>query len=127
GYAFVGTGHRLAFLKLAKTRVCTDKKLSIIRAMHQKEVARKGHGMPVPDDQTLMRPLRESLGMGPLSLQELVERLSNTLERSNEDRARLTPSGRSTLIYNRVAWAATYLRKAGLIESPRRGTNQITA
>lgn len=83
--------------------------------------------MPVPDYQTLMRPLLESLGIGPLSLQELVDRLSSTFELSNENRARLTPSGRSTLIYNRVAWAATYLRKAGLIESPHRGTSQITA
>jgi restriction system protein len=33
----------------------------------------------------------------------------------------MLPSGRAPLFYNRLAWAKTYLKRAGLIEQPRRG------
>lgn len=45
---------------------------------------------------------------------------------SPEEAKELIPSGRAKLISNRVGWACTYLRKAGLIESPQRAYNQIT-
>lgn len=83
--------------------------------------------MPIPDYQTLMRPLLEALCIGPLSLRELVNGLSDRYDLTEEERKRLTPSKRSPLMYNRVAWAATYLRKAGLIESPERGISELTA
>jgi restriction system protein len=43
-----------------------------------------------------------------------------------EERAQLLPSGSQTLFNNRVHWARTYLGKAGLIESTRRGYFKIT-
>lgn len=43
-----------------------------------------------------------------------------------EERRELIPSGRAKLINNRVGWACTYLRKAGLIRSRARGVNQIS-
>jgi len=45
---------------------------------------------------------------------------------TEDDMRALIPSGRGKLISNRVGWACTYLRKAGLITSPQRGRNQIT-
>ena len=38
----------------------------------------------------------------------------------------LIPSGKQSTFYNRVAWAKTYLNKAGLIETPQRGKYRIT-
>ena len=37
----------------------------------------------------------------------------------------LLPSGKQTLFGNRVHWAKTYLNKAGLLESTRRGHFKI--
>lgn len=42
------------------------------------------------------------------------------------DRVQLLPSGKQTTFDNRVAWARTYLDKAGLIETPNRGRYKIT-
>ncbi len=38
----------------------------------------------------------------------------------------LLPSGKQTLFGNRVHWAKTYLNKAGLLETTRRGHFKIT-
>ena len=45
---------------------------------------------------------------------------------SDEDLLELLPSGRQTTFSNRVGWASTYLKKAGLITSPERAVFQIT-
>jgi restriction system protein len=45
---------------------------------------------------------------------------------SDEDRSRFLPSGQQTVIANRVGWAKTYLKKAGLLDNPRRGIVRIT-
>jgi restriction system protein len=52
----------------------------------------------------------------------LVDRFGLTEAERNE----LLPSGQQTVIANRVAWAKTYLKKAGLISQPRRGVVRIT-
>lgn len=36
------------------------------------------------------------------------------------------PSGTQTYLTNRIGWARTYLKKAGLIESPERAVFRIT-
>jgi restriction system protein len=66
-----------------------------------------GHANPTKK-QTAARPTRLILGLTP------------------EERGELLPSGKQTLFYNRVNWAKTYLGKAGLIESTRRGYFKIT-
>ncbi|MBN56321.1 restriction endonuclease [Thalassolituus sp. UBA3500] len=84
--------------------------------------------MPIPDYQTLMRPVLVTLDtQGDMSLRNLVDLLSDQYQLTDEERRRMTPSKRSPLMYNRVAWATTYLRKAGLIESPQRGISHLTA
>ena len=43
------------------------------------------------------------------------------------EREERLPSGRQAIFDNRITWTRTYLKKAGLIESPTRGTYQLTA
>lgn len=82
--------------------------------------------MPIPDYQTLLRPVLHALQTGPIGLRVLVDQLSDDYQLNENERQQLTPSGRSPLMYNRVAWAVTYLRKAGLLASPNRGMCEIT-
>ena len=58
---------------------------------------------------------------------DVVERPTEKLGLTPEQRAELLPSGKQALFANRVHWAKTYLGKAGLIESTRRGYFKITA
>ena len=45
---------------------------------------------------------------------------------ANDERKSLLPSGKQPIINNRVAWAVTYLRQAGLLENTKRGVFKIT-
>lgn len=46
---------------------------------------------------------------------------------SEEDRSALLPSGKQRTADNRVNWALTYLKKAGLVERPSTGKYRITS
>jgi restriction system protein len=82
--------------------------------------------MSIPDYQSLMLPvLLESL-IGEMRVGEVVDKLAEKLGLTPEERAELLPSGKQTIFSNRVHWAKTYLGKAGLIESTRRGHFKIT-
>lgn len=84
--------------------------------------------MPIPSFQQVMSPLLRVASDGEEhKLSEAVARLSDDLRLTEEERAALLPSGSQTLIHNRIAWASTYMRKAGLLESTRRGHFRITA
>ena len=75
----------------------------------------------IPDFQTIMLPLMRILeDKQEHSLQELHTKICDKFNLSEEERNELVPSAVQTKIYNRVVWALTYLRKAKLIESPRR-------
>lgn len=82
--------------------------------------------MSVPDYQTLMLPLLESVRDGDKSVSEYVEELSERFNLSEDEKNLTIPSGSQTLIRNRAQWAATYLVKAGLLSRPRRGVVSIT-
>lgn len=58
---------------------------------------------------------------------ELEERLSQKLKISPEERAILLESGVRTIFMDRIGWSIVYMKKAGLIERPRRGYFQITS
>jgi restriction system protein len=60
------------------------------------------------------------------SVSEAVERLSGEFKLTKAERDELLPSGTQFVIANRVGWARTYLKKAGLIADPRRSHFQIT-
>jgi restriction system protein len=83
--------------------------------------------MPIPDYQTVMLPLLRYLGDGrEHTLNECVEAVGDEFKLTPEERLQFLPSGTSTVIGNRVGWARTYMKKAGLLESPRRGFFRIT-
>jgi len=60
------------------------------------------------------------------SLREAVDYLTDKYKLSEEDRKKLLPSGQQEVFKNRVGWARTYMKKAGLLESTRRGYIRIT-
>jgi restriction endonuclease Mrr len=51
--------------------------------------------MPIPDYQTLMRPLLATLGMGPMTLRQLVDSLSDQYQLTEEECRIMTPSKHS--------------------------------
>ncbi len=84
--------------------------------------------MPIPDFQSIMRPLLELASDGKEhSLAEARDQLARVFELSDEEQKSLLPSGRQATFTNRVAWARVYLGQAGSLETPRRGHFQITA
>jgi len=84
--------------------------------------------MPIPDYQTLMLPLLRVASDGAEhTKREAVDKLSGQFELTPGERAQLLPSGRQPVFENRVGWANSYLKKAGLLEAPRRGALRITA
>lgn len=57
---------------------------------------------------------------------EVRETIAADMRITDADRAEMLPSGKQSTFDNRVAWARTYLDKAGLIETPMRGRYRIT-
>ncbi len=82
--------------------------------------------MFVPDYQSLMLPVLMVSAAGEVRIGDAVDRIAEKLQLSPDERAQLLPSGKQTLFGNRVHWAKTYLTKAGLLESTRRGHFKIT-
>lgn len=82
--------------------------------------------MAVPDYQSLMLPVLATAAHGEVRIRDVVSRLAETLNLSDEDKSALIPSGSQSLFANRVHWAKTYLSKAGLLGITRRGYFTIT-
>lgn len=83
--------------------------------------------MAIPDYQSIMLPL---LGFASdtaeHSLREAIEGLAEKFGLTDTERKELLPSGQQPTFDNRVAWARTYISKAGLLEPTRRGYFRIT-
>lgn len=60
------------------------------------------------------------------SMRDAVTAVSDYFSLTEEERKRVLPSGRGTVIGSRVGWARTYLRQAGLLELPQPGFIKIT-
>ena len=83
--------------------------------------------MTIPDYQTIMLPLLKfSEDRKEHSIDEAAEYISNFLNLTEEERRRLYPSGKQVIFPHRVRWARTYLVKADLLKSSRRGYFVIT-
>lgn len=83
--------------------------------------------MAIPDYQMIMLPLLRFAEDGKVhSAREAINYLTDLFKLTTEERKELLPSGTAPLFDNRVGWASTYMRKAVLIESPRRGFLRIT-
>lgn len=76
--------------------------------------------MGVPKFYELMPTIIQYLGDGSThSLKELTEYCANEFKLSEQDRTETISSGQNKL-HNRVGWAKSYLKKAGLLSSPKR-------
>lgn len=83
--------------------------------------------MPIPDFQTLMRPLLEAHADGKEHLnRDLVASLAKQFNLTDEERREMLPSGRARLFDNRIGWAKSHISQAGLLDSPRRAISVIT-
>jgi restriction system protein len=83
--------------------------------------------MAIPDYQSVMLPLlRHAADEQEHSVREAIEVLADQFRLTDEERKELLPSGRQATFDNRVGWARTYMKKAGLLESPRRSYFKIT-
>lgn len=80
----------------------------------------------IPDYQSLMRPVLVAAANGPRKISDVVEEVSDKLGLTPEERSEMLPSGKQTTIANRVHWARTYLKQAGLVRNPRRGWYEPT-
>jgi restriction system protein len=83
--------------------------------------------MPIPDYQALMLPLLQALTDGKEhALQAVREEVAAKLKLSEENRQELLPSGKQAVYDNRLGWAKTFMDKAGLMRSVKRGVYQLT-
>ena len=84
--------------------------------------------MAVPDYQSVMLPLLQFAAQKgtETSTSEAVEALAKELGLTEDDLKEMLPSGIQSTFVNRVGWASTYMKKAGLLEATRRGFYQIT-
>lgn len=81
----------------------------------------------IPKYDELYVPVLNALAdLGVHTNKEIVDAVANIVGISDEERRLLLPSGKKTIISDRVNWAMTYLKKAGLIDSVKRGRQKIT-
>jgi len=84
--------------------------------------------MPIPDYQAIMLPLLIfAEDRQEHSLREAESVLAHKFNLTEVEKNELLPSGGERRFYNRVSWARTYLKKAGLLSYPRRGFFSITS
>ncbi len=83
--------------------------------------------MAVPKYDEMYRVFLDCLEDGGLHRsKEVKEYVAQRMEISEEERQELLPSGRQAVFDNRIGWTRTYLKKAGLVESPARGVYVLT-
>ena len=81
----------------------------------------------IPSYEEIMLPLLKMLSDGQEhSLQEADDYLSAQFKLIETERRELLPSGQQPVFRNRLGWARTYLKKAGLLSTPKRAHFKIT-
>lgn len=83
--------------------------------------------MAIPDYQSIMLPLLKFVGdEREYSLREVTNALAKQFLLNETDLQELLPSGKQGVFINRVGWARTYLSKAELLVSTKRGFFKIS-
>lgn len=83
--------------------------------------------MSVPEFQSFMLPILKLFEDKKIhTIKECKEIVIKYFSLNDEDIKILVPSGKQTLVENRVYWSITYLKKSILIESINRGEYRIT-
>ncbi|MGN6438058.1 MAG: restriction endonuclease [Agriterribacter sp.] len=74
-----------------------------------------------------MLPLLQLLADGEeRTMKNVLQELAKQFKLTEEEMSILLPSGGSLIFASRVGWARTYLKKAGLLDSPKRAVLVIT-
>ncbi len=84
----------------------------------------------IPNYQQFMRPLLEILQQHngqEVKLRAIINALADRFGLTEDERNETLPSGRQSILDNRVGWVRTYLTKAGLLKATRRAHFVITA
>jgi restriction system protein len=80
----------------------------------------------IPDYQSIMLPMLRVVADGQEhKYRDLIDALAAVFALSEDERREHLASGQS-IFDNRVGWAKTYLKKAGLLDNPKRATIVIT-
>ena len=83
--------------------------------------------MSLPRFYEFYGPFIKGLSDGQMhTMREIKKYVASSMGLSAADLATTLPSGSQTIFDNRIGWARTYLKKAGLIISPSRGVFQLT-
>ncbi len=84
--------------------------------------------MPVPNYESLMLPLLQFAAdaQKEIALSEAASFIAKMLNLTDDDLKEMLPSGMQSTFFNRLSWASTYMKKAGLLEATRRVFFQIT-
>lgn len=81
----------------------------------------------IPDYQSVMLPLLKKLSDNKEhNFRDLIEELAIDFKLTDDERKELLQSGVQPIFHNRVGWAKAYLKKALLIEAPKRAVSKIT-
>lgn len=76
-----------------------------------------------------MRPLLEIANANKgqeIKISNAIDVLANQFGLTEEDKVKKLPSGKQTVLANRIGWAKTYLSKAGLLDTTKRAHFTIT-
>jgi restriction system protein len=83
--------------------------------------------MSLPDSQTVILPLVEALADGQeRAMRDLADTLAGRFGLTEQERMGVLPSGQQASFSNRVGWAKSHLKYAGLLENPTRGRVRIS-
>ena len=82
--------------------------------------------MPIPDFQSLMLPILQTMGDRRWRNAELIDEMGRRFSVTSEERQILLPSRRQRLFDNRTHWAITYLFRSGLISRLARGVYEVS-
>lgn len=83
--------------------------------------------MAIPDYQSVMLPLLKVAADGQEHrMRDAINGLASQFKLTEQERKELLPSGVDRIFDNRIGWARTYLKKAGLIDYPKRGYFKAT-
>lgn len=83
--------------------------------------------MPIPKFDELFFPwmqLLQDSNEHPMS--EVIEYIANHFRLTDVEKDQFLPSGNQRIFANRVAWARSYLKQAGMVDYPSRGKTRIT-
>ena len=83
--------------------------------------------MAIPNYQTIMLPLLQFSSDGEShTIGEVTKALAEHFKLTENELSELLPSGSQPVFRNRIGWAKSYLKQAGLLASPKRGAFNIT-